>query len=251
MRLANKVALITGAGSGLGEYAVQTFAKQGAKIVVTDINEDAGNQVAEAVRQNGGEAIFLKLNVTDAENWQSVVAQAVEKFGKLNILINSAGIAAAGDVEQVTLDELRKSMALNVEGPLLGIQAVAPAMRQSGGGSIVNIASMAGILGISRSCAYSTSKGAVRSMSKSAAMHFAKAGDNIRVNILNPSYVKTPMLESVFSTEQIQGLASIHPLKRIANLDDVANALLYLASDESAFITGFDLNLDGGFQVGF
>lgn len=247
MRLFNKVALITGAASGLGEYSAKVFAKQGSKLVITDINETLGNQVAEAINNDSGEAIFIPLNVTDEQNWANAVKEAVDKFGRLDILINSAGIATSKSIEDCSIEDLRRAFALNTEGPFLGIKAVAPIMKQNGGGSIVNIASMAGILGLANAAPYSISKGATRLLSRSAASYYAQQGANIRVNNLNPAYVKTPMLESIYTAEQIEGLESMFPLKRLADLDDVANALIYLASDESSFITGFDLNLDSGF----
>lgn len=250
MRLHNKTAILTGAGSGLGAYTAKAFAREGAAVVVTDIDETLGRQVAQEIEAAGGRAVFAPLDVTDEAAWARVTAAALDSFGKIDILINSAGIVVSKSIEESTLEDLRKSFALNVEGPFLGIRAVAPAMRRNGGGAIVTIASMSGILGLSRAAPYSTSKGAVRLLSKSAAVHFAKKGDNIRVNTVNPSYVRTPMLESVYSAEQIQALESFVPLGRLGSLDDVADAVIYLASDESAFVTGFDLNLDGGFTAG-
>lgn len=250
MRLQNKIALITGAGSGLGAYAAKVFAKEGAKIVVSDINEELGLAIAKEINDNGGQAIFVALNVLEEASWATAVQKTLDSFGKIDILINSAGIAVTKSILDASIDEMRKSFALNVEGPFLGMKAVAEPMKNGGGGAIVNIASMAGILGLSRATPYSTSKGAVRSLSKSAAVFFAKSGYNIRVNILNPSYVRTPMLESVATEERIKELASVSPLNGLASLDDVANALVYLASDESSFMTGFDFNLDGGYQAG-
>ncbi|AKG15152.1 SDR family NAD(P)-dependent oxidoreductase [Moraxella bovoculi] len=247
MRLLDKVALITGAGSGLGEYSAKAFAKQGAKIIITDINEELGNQVANTINADGGQAIFARLDVTNEQSWVEAVKIATDQFGKIDILINSAGMACSKNIEDSTIEDLRKSFALNTEGPFLGMKAVAPVMAKNGGGSIINIASMAGMVGLANATPYSTSKGATRLLSKSAASYYAQKGYNIRVNNLNPAYVVTPMLESVYTEEQIDSLANIFPLKRIASLDDVANALIYLASDESSFVTGFDLNLDSGY----
>ncbi|MFA9485731.1 glucose 1-dehydrogenase [Moraxella haemolytica] len=250
MRLQDKIAIITGAGSGLGAYTAKAFAEQGASVVIADINKEAGLQTEQEILANDGKAVFIPLDVTSETSWASLVEQTITTFGKLDVLVNSAGIVISKPIEDSSLEDLKKSFALNVEGPFLGIKAVAPAMRQNGGGSIVTIASMSGILGLSRAAPYSTSKGAVRLLCKSAAMDFAKKGDNIRVNIVNPSYVRTPMLESVYSDEQIKSLESFVPLGRLGSLDDVANAIIYLASDESSFVTGFDLNLDGGFTAG-
>lgn len=248
-RLSNKTALITGSGSGLGRHTALVFAREGANVVVSDINEAQGLDTVAEIEKAGGKALFVKLNVIDEENWQQAVQVAVAHFGALDILINSAGIVISKNIEDSTLEDLRKSFALNVEGPFLGMKAAAEVMKERGG-SIVNIASMSGVMGLSKAAPYSTSKGAVRLLSKSAAVHFAKQGYNIRVNILNPSYVRTPMLESVYSDEQIQHLEKFVPLGRLASLDDIANALLFLASDESTFITGFDMNVEGGLGAG-
>lgn len=248
-RLKDKVAFITGGASGLGRSAAISFVNEGANIVISDLNEEKGKQVVEEIQSNGGKALFVLLNVTSEENWKAAIHQTVEEFGKLDILVNSAGISVIKNIEDSSVEDMNKSYAVNVVGPFLGMKESIKVMKEHGG-SIINIASMSGILGLKQAAPYSTTKGALRLLTKSVAMHCATAGYNIRVNNVNPSYIKTPMLEQVYTEKEIDGLIDLIPLGRMGTISDITNNMIYLALDESSFITGTDQILDGGMPAG-
>jgi 3alpha(or 20beta)-hydroxysteroid dehydrogenase len=240
-RLEGKVALVTGAARGQGAAEVTLFAEEGATVIVADILDDLGQRVAEQVEN----AAYCHLDVTSPEQWRDAVAMAEDRYGSLDILVNNAGIAFRRPADQITLDEWRHVMAVNLDGVWIGTKAVVPAMRRAGGGSIVNIASTAGIHGVARSAAYSASKGGVRLFTKSAAKLYGP--DGIRCNAVNPGVIMTDMQQMLKDdeAERLRREAEI-PLGRIGTSQDVAYAVLFLASDEAAYITGADLALDGG-----
>lgn len=243
-RLAGKVTLITGAASGIGRATAALFHAEGAKIAATDRNE-AG------LKALGTDAdLTLAQDVTDQARWREVVDEVVAAFGRLDILVNSAGVAVLGNIETTTLEDFRKVNAINAEGTFLGCREAVRAMKESGG-SIVNLSSVAGIVGDASSLAYCASKGAVRLMTKSAALHCARSGYNIRVNSVHPSFAETPMvLEGIARArdpERVRaGLMRAAPMGRMGKPEEVANTLLFLASDESSFITGAEFMVDGG-----
>jgi len=243
-RLDGKVALITGAASGIGRATAGLFHRQGAKVAATDRNE-AG------LRALGEDAdLTLVQDVTDEARWREVVDAAVAAFGRLDILVNSAGIAVLGNIETTTLADWRKVNAVNVEGAFLGCREAVRAMKGTGG-SIVNLSSVAGIIGDASSTAYCASKGAVRLLTKSAALHCARAGYGIRVNSVHPSFAETPMvLEGIARAKDPErvraGLMRAAPMRRMGTADEVANMILFLASDESSFTTGAEFMVDGG-----
>jgi NAD(P)-dependent dehydrogenase (short-subunit alcohol dehydrogenase family) len=243
-RLAGKVALITGAASGIGRTAAALFHGQGAKVAATDRNE-AG------LKTLGADAdLTLVQDVTDEARWRTVVDAVVAAFGRLDILVNSAGVAILGNIETTTLEDWRRVNAINADGTFLGCREAVRAMKQSGG-SIVNLSSVAGIIGDGSSLAYCASKGAVRLLTKSAALHCARAGYNIRVNSVHPSFAETPMvLEGIARAkdpERIRaGLMRAAPMGRMGKAEEVANTILFLASDESSFTTGAEFMVDGG-----
>jgi NAD(P)-dependent dehydrogenase (short-subunit alcohol dehydrogenase family) len=244
-RLAGKCALITGAASGIGRSTVALFHAEGARVAATDRNEGGLGAL------NSEADLTLAQDVTDEKRWREVVDIAVSAFGRLDILVNSAGIALKGNIETATLDDWRKTQAVNVEGAFLGCREAIRAMKEKGGGSIVNLSSVAGIVGDAQSAAYCASKGAVRLLTKSAALHCARAGYNIRLNSVHPSFADTPMvqglIESSRNPERLrEGLARAAPLGRMGRPEEVAAAILYLASDESAFTTGAEIVVDGG-----
>jgi 3(or 17)beta-hydroxysteroid dehydrogenase len=244
-RLAGKVALITGAASGIGRATAALFHGQGAKVAASDLNE-AG------LKALGKDAdLTLTQDVTDEARWRAVVDEVVAAFGRLDILVNSAGVAILGNIETATLSDWRKVNAVNSEGAFLGCREAVRAMKESGGGSIVNLSSVAGIIGDASSLAYCASKGAVRLMTKSAALHCARAGYKIRVNSVHPSFAETPMvLEGIARArdpERVRaGLSRAAPMGRMGKAEEVANTILFLASDESSFTTGAELMVDGG-----
>ncbi|TDM14926.1 glucose 1-dehydrogenase [Macrococcus bovicus] len=249
-RLDSKVAIITGGASGLGKHAVSMMLAEGAKVVIADLNDDLGRKVCDELsRQFQDKVHFVKLDVTDERMWQQTIDETISKFDQIDILVNSAGISISKNIEAMSLEDLRKSLAINVEGPYLGMKAVIEVMK-SHGGSIINIGSMAGVVGLSQAMPYSTSKGALRLMTKSVAVYCAKQGYNIRVNTVNPAYIRTPMLEGVYNDEQIEGLKTLIPLGKLGTMADVSQAIVYLSSDESSFITGVDINIDGGVNAG-
>ncbi|MFP3357276.1 SDR family oxidoreductase [Planococcus sp. SIMBA_143] len=245
MRLENKVAIITGGGSGMGEAAVRLFAKEGAKVVATDINVEAAEKVAQDVRAAGFEAVAMKQNVADKSDWQSVISKTVETFGKIDVLVNNAGISVAKDFLDQTEEDFAKGFAINTNSVMYGMQLAIPHMIENGGGSIVNVSSIAALTGMSGAGVYTASKGAVRSITKAAAVDYGKR--NIRVNSVHPGYIVTPMSAEYMESEKFRPhFLSQIALPELGNAVEVANAMLFLASDEASHITGIELPVDGG-----
>lgn len=243
-RLAGKTALITGAASGIGRAAAELFRAEGARLVVTDRNEEG---LAQASHEG---ALAFAHDVVDEARWREIVDETVAVFGGLDILVNSAGIAIIGNIETATLADLRTTNAVNVEGTFLGCREAVRVMK-AGGGSIVNLSSVAGIIGDAQSAAYCASKGAVRLLTKSIALHCARSGYAIRCNSVHPAFTQTAMVESFIAKSRDparlrEGLNRAIPMGRMGKADEVANAILYLASDESSFTTGAEIVVDGG-----
>ena len=253
MRLAGKVALITGAAAGVegqlmgfGGAAARLFAREGARVVVTDIKEEMGFQTAEQIRAHGGEALFVRHDVTSEEEWQEVIQTTIATFGTLNILVNNAGTGARFTVEETTAEVWDGQMAVHAKGVFLGTKYAIPEMRKAGGGSIINVSSIYGLVGSATSAAYHAAKGAIRIFTKAAAIQYAQ--ENIRVNSVHPGYCETPLTIGGYSTDPQRRERSIArtPLGRLGTADDIAYGMLYLASDESAYVTGAELVIDGG-----
>jgi len=245
MRLENKVALISGGARGMGAVEAKMFVQEGAKVVIGDVLDEDGKQTEAEINEAGGECVFVHLDVTDETAWQDAVAAAVDRFGKLDILVNNAGIARINNVEDTTSDEWDLVMDINAKGVFLGTKAAIPEIRKAGGGSIVNISSVAGLTG-GRTSSYAASKGAVRLLTKSTAIQYA--GESIRCNSVHPGVIETPMTTPVMlNTQEGRDLnASRHPLGRVGQPEDIAYGVLFLASDESSFMTGSELVIDGG-----
>jgi cyclopentanol dehydrogenase len=249
MRLEGKVAIISGGARGMGAVEARLFAKEGAKVVIADILEDEGRKLAADIEAAGGKALFVRLDVTRESDWQDAVATAVRRFGKLDVLVNNAGISGRGKVEDTTVEDWDKVMEVNAKGVFLGTKAAIPAMRQAGGGSIINISSQLGLVGTEHSSPqYQASKGAVRLLTKATAIQYAKAG--IRVNSVHPGPIVTPMTETARADpERYQMMLSRIPMGRYGQPEEVAYGVLYLASDESAYMTGSELVIDGGWTA--
>lgn len=253
-RVSGKVAIVTGAAMGLGKATALMLAREGAKVTVSDLNEGEGRAVAEAIGSSGGEALFLRHDVAREDDWQQVIARTVERFGRLSVLVNNAGVAIAGTAEDTTLEDWRRLMSVNLDGVFLGTKHAIRAMKGTGGGSIVNLSSIEGLVGDPNLAAYNASKGGVRLFTKSAALHCAKSGYNIRVNSIHPGYIWTPMVRNYLQgAGDVEAgrreLDKLHPLGHVGEPDDVAYGVLYLASDESKFVTGSELVIDGGYTA--
>ena len=245
MRLENKVALISGGARGMGAVEAKLFAKEGAKVVIGDMLEDEGRRVEAEINETGGQCLFVPLDVTDEDAWRRAVGEAVSGFGKLDILVNNAGIYRAHVVEETTVDEWDLVMGVNAKGVFLGTKYAIPEMRKAGGGSIVNISSVAGLVGSKQTTAYTASKGAVRLLTKSTAIQYAS--DGIRANSIHPGTIETPMTEGLLSDAAMrEDRVNRTPLGRLGRPEDVAYGALYLASDEASFVTGSELVIDGG-----
>lgn len=245
-RLRGKVALISGGARGQGAVEGKLFAREGAKVVLGDVLEEEGRRTAEEIRAAGGEAVFVTLDVTKADDWQRAVDTAVGSYGKLDILVNNAGILQMEGVEDITQETWDRVMAVNATGVWLGMKAAVPALRRAGAGSIINISSISGLIGTGMQTAYQASKGAVRIMTKTAAMQYAREG--IRVNSVHPGPIDTPMTTGL-DRELWQMFLRAVPLKRAGTSEDIAYGVLYLASDESSFVTGSELVIDGGYTA--
>ena len=251
MRLQNKVALISGGARGMGAAETRMFAREGAKVVIGDVLDAEGRQVEAEVNEAGGECVFLHLDVTQESEWQRAVETAVTRFGKLDVLVNNAGIGSIRgpdgqrvSIEYLTEEQWDRVMDVNAKGVFLGTKYAIPEMRKTGGGSIINISSVAGLVG-STSTAYGASKGAVRIFTKATAIQYAKEG--IRANSVHPGAIDTPMVQDRLSNPELQRQAEArNPMGRTAHPDEVAYGVLFLASDESSFMTGSELVIDGG-----
>ena len=246
MRLENKVALISGGARGIGAAITKVLAGEGAKVVIGDVLVEAGQQTASEVVGAGGECVFVRLDVTNESDWENAAAEAVNRFGKLDILVNNAGVTSRGMIEEISADDWSRVMDVNVKGGFLGSKTVIPKMRANGGGSIVNISSGAAIAPQpNTSGAYAASKGAVRIFTKSTAIQYA--AENIRCNSVHPGPVETDMLNLNRQGEgELAEMKARVPLGRFGKAEDIAYGVLYLASDESSFVTGSELVIDGG-----
>ena len=245
MRLEGKVALISGGARGQGAVEARLFASEGAKVVIGDILDDLGRQVEAEIAEAGGDITYVHLDVTSESDWEDAVRAAVDGYGKLDILVNNAGILIRASVEDTTVEDWDRIMDINAKGVFLGTRAAISAMRDAGGGSIINISSVAGLQGSPQSAAYSSTKGAVRILTKSTAVQYAK--ENIRCNSVHPGIIYTDMTSDSLDTEEGQrNWMSRVPLRRLGQSEDVANGVLFLASDESSYMTGSELVIDGG-----
>ncbi len=238
-RLKGKVAIITGAAQGMGAAHAKLFIDQGAKVVLTDLNEEKGQAFAAELGDN---ALFVKQNVANEADWATVVATAEEKFGPVNVLVNNAGITMAKAMMDTTVEEYRRIVEINQVSVFLGMKAVTPSMQKAGGGSIVNVSSMNGL--VAGAIGYTDTKFAVRGMTKAAAMEVAPF--NIRVNSVHPGVIATPMVVQEDTKAAVEAFAKHIPMGRVAQPEEVSNMVLFLASDESSYSTGSEFVIDGG-----
>ena len=257
-RVAGKVAIITGGASGIGRACAERLADEGAIVVITDIQDELGADVATSISSTGGQASYLHHDVTGEDEWVAVVAGAVEAHGRLDILVNNAGIGIGGSITEMSLEDWRRQTAINIDGVFLGMKHCIPPMRDSGGGSIINMSSVAGLKGSARLAGYNATKGAVRLLTKGVALECAQSRWNVRVNSVHPGIIDTPIWDTV-------GAALIRSDTRRLDLDqmvnvavptgvlgqplDIANGVLYLASDESSYVTGTELVIDAGLSA--
>jgi len=263
-RLDGKVALITGAGRGIGAGCAEILSQAGARVVVSDFLDEQGKGVAAGIVRSGREAIYHHLDVTREEQWLSAIETTVQTFGALDVLVNNAGVASVGLMENTTLREWRRVMGINAEAVFLGTKNAILAMKPGGiagkGGSIINVSSVGGLVGVYGESAYCASKGAVRMLTKAAAIECGKLRYGIRVNSVHPGSVRTQLAEQALVDFQREGVISseeegialfvnMHPIGRMAEPVEIARAVLYLASDASGFVTGSELVIDGGFTA--
>ncbi len=256
MRLEGKVALITGAAAGIegelmgfGGAAARLFCREGAKVALTDINEGLGEKTAADIRAHGGDAIFVRLDVTREEDWKNAVKTTVSTYGRLNVVVNNAGIGGGGSVEEMTVESWDRMMDIHAKGAFLGTKHTVAELRKAGGGSIINVSSIDGITGsLYNDASYHAAKGAIRTFTKAAAIQYAK--DGIRVNSVHPGYAVTPLIsQDPDDPKYKEWVNSMIPMGRWAQPDEIAYGMLYLASDESSYVTGSELVIDGGWTA--
>jgi 3(or 17)beta-hydroxysteroid dehydrogenase len=250
-RLAGKAAFITGGASGLGRAMATAFAAEGARVAIADIDAARGR---EAARSIGERTIFLEHDVTDEEQWIANLAEAARVFGRLDTLVNNAGIGTRGSVETTTLAEWRRIHAVNLDGPFLGCKHAIPRIAAAGGGAVVNISSVAGLIGARDSAAYCASKGGLRLLTKSVALHCAHRRNGVRCNSIHPVYTETPMVEEMLAASRDpqkmrEAMAAMIPLGRLGTPEELAAMAVYLVSDEARFVTGAEFVFDGGYTA--
>jgi NAD(P)-dependent dehydrogenase (short-subunit alcohol dehydrogenase family) len=252
-RVEGKVCMVTGGSLGLGAASARMLAREGARVVITDVKEAEGRALADEINNAGGVCIFVRHDVTQESDWVQAIDLTLQRFGRLDVLVNNAGVALAGGVEDTTLEQWRWLMSINLDGVFLGAKHGVEAMKTLGG-SIINLSSIEGLIGDPNLAAYNASKGGVRLLTKSVALDCAKRGYGIRVNSIHPGYILTPMVEGYVHGQEDaeaaeEALAALHPLGHIGEPDDIAYGVVYLASDESKFVTGSELVIDGGYTA--
>lgn len=253
-RVDGKVALVTGGAQGIGAAVARLLADEGARVLVTDINGDgAAGQAADICREHPGRAAAIEHDVTDSDAWRRALGKVADEFGGLHILVNNAGIGSLASVEDETLENWRRVHAVDLDSVFIGSKLAIPLMRDSGGGAIVNISSISGIIAGHNLAAYNSAKAAVTHLSKSVALHCAHERNNIRCNSVHPVFIDTPILDGLARGADrgaaLEKLARQIPLGRVGKTADVAFAVLYLASDESGFVTGSEIRVDGGISA--
>lgn len=261
-RVKGKVALVTGGASGIGRATSLLLAREGATVVVTDVQDEQGKDCVAAIKKAGGDGIFLHHDVSSEDQWISIVTEVRSRFGKLDVLVNNAGIAIAGSVLTMTLSDWRRQQSINLDGVFLGVKHSLPLMRESGGGSIINISSLAGLKGSATLAGYCATKGGVRLFTKAVAMECGAARDNVRVNSVHPGIIETPIWLGIIpgtipgadqpgsnapNLDQMSEL--VVPMGKKGMPEDIAAGILYLASDDSRYVTGSELVIDGGMST--
>ncbi len=253
-RLKGKVSLVTGAASGIGLAIANMFSKEGAMVLITDVKENDGRKAVEDIAKQGGTAEFIRHDVTKEKDWAHVMETVEKKYGRLDVLVNNAGINERGNTETITLQDWKTIIEVNLNSVFIGTQAAIKVMKKKGGGSIVNICSKEGLTGNHRASAYTAAKGGGRLFTKSSAIYCAKEGYNIRINSIHPGVIRTPLLDAYLAQcDDPEGeyrlMVADHPMGSLGDPDDVAYGAVYLASDESKWITGSELVIDGGFTA--
>lgn len=244
--LADKVALVTGAGSGIGREVSLRYASEGARVVVSDINEEGGRETVSRITASGAEAVFVKADTSSPEDNEALVAAAVKHFGALHIACNNAGIGGPlGPTGEYPVEGWQKVINVNLSGVFYGMRYQLPALLQTGGGAIVNIASILGMTGTRSSPAYVAAKHGVVGLTKAAALEYADKG--VRVNSVGPGYIVTPLLTKTLDEAAMQSLVGLHPMGRLGQATEVAELVLWLSSDQASFVTGSYYNVDGGY----
>ncbi|MBD0293192.1 MAG: glucose 1-dehydrogenase [Jiangellaceae bacterium] len=247
-RLEERVALVTGAASGIGHATAFRLAQEGAAVVVTDIEDEAGELTAKNIRDGGGRAVFVHHDVTSESEWQHAVETAAHEFGGLDILVNNAGHGDLATIEETSLEDYERTVSIDQTGVFLGMKVAASLLAQSPHGSVINISSIFGTSGgFGTSPAYHAAKGAVRTLTKNVALHWAEK--HIRVNSIHPGFIDTPILEPARGTEFEQVMIDLTPMGRLGRPQEVAAGVAYLASDDASFVTGLELYIDGGYMA--
>ncbi|UBI07025.1 SDR family oxidoreductase [Corynebacterium falsenii] len=245
-RLTGRTALITGSASGIGKAAAERLAAEGANIVVADVQDDLGEEFVKELETQGTKAIFVHHDVTSEDEWQKVVDRAVEEFGALDILVNNAGLADKHSIDDESFEEWQRTINVDLSGVFLGMKVAGPALKKSGHGSVINISSIFGTSGgFGSNPGYHASKGGVRTLTKNAALRWAQEG--VRVNSVHPGFVETPFVKDLKGTPQDKWIIDNTPMGRYAQPEEVAAGIAFLASDDSTYVTGLELYIDGGF----
>jgi NAD(P)-dependent dehydrogenase (short-subunit alcohol dehydrogenase family) len=245
-RLTGRVAIITGAASGIGKATAHRLANEGAIVVLTDINDDDGNEVAAALRDLGADAIFMHHDVAEPQDWQRVIDDTIAAYARLDILVNNAGMGDLLNIDEAPLEDWNRTIAINQTSIYLGMKLASPHLKESGHGSVINISSIFGISGgFGTSPAYHAAKGAVRTLTKNVALLWAQQG--VRVNSVHPGFIDTPILDAVKGTPFEQVMIDLTPMGRLGRPEEIAAAIAYLASDDASFVTGSELVVDGGY----
>ena len=247
-RLEGRVALVTGAASGIGRVTAERLAGEGAVAVVSDVQDEAGEETAGSIRGNGGQAGYMHLDVTDEDGWTGVVERVLAEHGHLDILVNNAGLGDLAPIEETTLADWERTIAIDQTGVFLGMKSCGDALKASGRGSVINISSIFGTSGgFGTSPAYHAAKGAVRTLTKNVALHWATEG--VRVNSIHPGFIRTPILDQAKGTEVWDAMTALTPMGRLGEPAEIAAAVAYLASDDASFVTGLELYVDGGYMA--